>query len=122
MEPINVTINVNVELGPKTVRVLESFLGARPCDGCSSSRAGDPAPAEPSNPIDITDSDMPDFTAAEPQPKEITDASLRQAVKAAKDRVGAKPIREVFAQMGISSSIECPQERRSELLAKLHEL
>jgi hypothetical protein len=114
MDPIQ--ININVELGPKAARALEALLGAQQ------------APADkPSAPIEaktILEPDMPDFTGegAAPEAEEISDADLRQVVKAAKDRVGAKPIRDVFASMDISSSVECPQERRSELVAKLNKL
>ena len=119
MEPIK--INITVEFGQKTARLLEALLApGRQCCHCADA----PGPEEP---IDISDpepdQDMPDFSPKpQPQPKEITDADLRQAVKAAKDRVGAKPIREVFSAMGITSSVECPQERRSELVAKLNGL
>lgn len=56
---------------------------------------------------------------AAPEVKEISDAELRECVKAAKDRTSAKEVRAVFAQFGITSSIECPQGRRSELVAAL---
>lgn len=122
METINVKIDVNVEFGPKATAFLEALLRPQPAHCCC-------AHDNPEEPIDISDpepdQDMPDFAPKpqpQPEPKEITDADLRQAVKAAKDRVGAKPIREVFSAMGITSSVECPQERRSELVAKLNEL
>lgn len=115
MDPIQ--ININVELGPKTVQLIDALLGGqRPCAGCH-----EPAPIDARA---VLEPDMPDFTGegAAPEAKEITDADLRQAVKAAKDAVGAKPIREVFASFGISSSVECPQERRSDLVAALNKL
>lgn len=54
--------------------------------------------------------------------KEITDADLRQATKAAKDRIDANTVRAVFKEFEIKSSNECPQERRAELLAALENL
>jgi len=112
-----IEININVELGPKTVQLIGALLGGS--SNCHCHCAGDapveePAPAQEA--IDITE-DMPDFEG-----KEITDADLRQIVKETKDRVGAKPIRDIFAEMGFSSSVECPAERRSELVERLKNL
>ena len=59
---------------------------------------------------------------AQAEEKEITDADLRQAVKAAKDRTSAKAVREIFAKFNIAASIECPKERRSDLMAALESL
>jgi len=55
-------------------------------------------------------------------PAEISDASLRQATKAAKDKVGADAIRALFQEFEIPNSTACPQERRSELMGRLNKL
>ncbi len=74
---------------------------------------------EPSSPQAPADQDP--FLSPEqaPDQKEISDSELREYTKAAKDRKGAKAVREVFARFNIASSIECPQERRSDLVAAL---
>lgn len=54
--------------------------------------------------------------------EEISDATLREKVKEAKDRTDTKTVRALFAEFGINNSTECPQERRSELLAGLEKL
>lgn len=111
-----IEININVELGPKTVQLIGALLGGTPKKETSPKEEA-PIAAET-----ILDQDMPDFDAPAPEEKEITDADLRQIVKETKDRVGAKPIRDIFAEMGFSSSVECPAERRSELVERLKNL
>ena len=109
MEPINVTVNVKVELSEKTEQFLANLLkGAVPAEA----KAPEAAPA--------AEPDMPDST---PEPaKEITDADLRAVVKEAKDRAGVKAVRDCFATFNISSSMECPVDRRTELVAALENL
>jgi len=121
MEPIQ--IHVNVELGPKAAQLIEALLGG--ASHCDCHRAVE----EPVEIIDLSDpevqrqlntpsaEDMPDFEG-----EEITDSELREIVKQTKDRVGAKPIRDIFTSMGFQSSTACPAERRSELVAKLNNL
>lgn len=125
MEPINVKINVTVEFGQKTADLLRSLIKSDAPAAAAVQEPKRPVSSDSPAPAPASEPDMPDFTANEPanEPaKEITDANLRQIVKEAKDRAGAKPIRAVFAEMGIASSVECPQERRSELVAKLRKL
>ena len=57
-----------------------------------------------------------------PEEKEITDAVLRQAVKAAKDKVGTPVVKALFAEFEIPNSSACPQERRGELMDRLEKL
>lgn len=61
-------------------------------------------------------------TAQAPHP--ISDPELREAVKAANRREGVGPsaVRQVFSDFGISTSIDCPQSRRAELLNALNAL
>lgn len=108
MEPI--TINVKVELGPKTTELLQNIL--KGTAHAPEAKAPEAAPA--------SEPDMPDLS---PEPaKEITDADLRAVVKEAKDRAGVKAVRDCFAKFNISSSMECPADRRTELVAALENL
>ena len=59
---------------------------------------------------------------AQARAEEISDAELREAVKAAKNRTSAKAVKAVFAEFGIENSSACPAERRSELKARLENL
>lgn len=70
------------------------------------------APAAPSP------APVPEKTSGE----EITDAQLREAVKAAKDRSGGTAVRSLFTEFEIPNSSACPQERRSELMDRLAKL
>lgn len=70
--------------------------------------SGDAAPAAPEAP------------AAEA--RTYTDPELRAVVKEAKTRTSAQHVREVFAKFDIATSIDCPQERRAELVDALNAL
>lgn len=59
---------------------------------------------------------------AQAKTEEISDAELREAVKAAKNRTSAKAVKAVFAEFGIETSSACPAERRSGLKARLENL
>lgn len=74
-----------------------------------------PAPAEKAAPA-------PQQSPAAPAQKEISDADLRLAVKAAKDKVGTDGVKALFHEFEIPNSSACPQERRSELMDRLNKL
>ena len=136
---MDLNVNIKVDLSDRTVNLLRQFMPedipaaecnctaadmdlktfiketvvefleglkkhAQPED--NSGKAEEPAPA-------------PEKTSGA---KEITDAALRQAVKAAKDQVGGQSVKDLFGEFGIRNSSECPQERRSDLLARLNKL
>lgn len=83
-----------------------------------------PEPAVDEEPVE----DLPPDDAPDPQPKKAapapTEADARQAVKSARDRgVSAKVIREYMqTSFGIASSVECPEDRRQELIDGLAKL
>ena len=128
MEPLRINIDVNVSLSEATLHFLRQVVPARPefeqpapedmpaeiCDP-----QPEPAPVQAPAPKHEPD---PAPAPAPEQPAEITDADLREKVKEAKDRRGAKAVRELFSEFGIGSSVECPQGRRSELVARLENL
>lgn len=137
MEPIK--INIEVALSQPTLAVLEKLIGApavktptaaseeAPKDTKKEKKAQtapqpDPQPA----PVVEDDDDLPpgNETPA-PAPKPVpTEADARQAVKAAKARgVNAKAIRSYMQEtFGIASSVDCPEERRQELIDGLNAL
>ena len=82
----------------------------------TSGPAEEPKPQAPAEPAPAP---APEKTSGA---EEITDAQLREVVKAAKGRTDAKAVKAVFAEMGIANSTECPQERRSELVSRLENL
>jgi hypothetical protein len=117
MEPIHVNVNVTVEFSPKAEQFLtQLFKGSE-----APAQPTTPTSEKPSKPVrEVVSAAIPE--AHEDAAAAITDADLRQAVKAAKDKAGAKPVREIFAAMGIASSVDCPAERRSELMAALQNI
>lgn len=147
MEPIK--INIEVNLGEATLAALDRLLTAghsAPAEAPAAPQATAPAPApkkakkaaetpqpEPAPaPEPAVDEepveDLPPDDAPDPQPKKAapapTEADARQAVKSARDRgVSAKVIREYMqTSFGIASSVECPEDRRQELIEGLAKL
>lgn len=87
----------------------------KPVDEPKPQTAQSPAPEEKPAPA------APQAPASAPA-EEITDAQLREAVKAAKDKVGGPAVKTLFGEFGIPNSSACPQERRSELMDRLEKL
>jgi hypothetical protein len=139
MEPIK--INIEVNLGEATLAALDRLLTAghsAPAEAPAAPQTTVPAPApkkarkaaempqpEPVQEPVVDDEpveDLPPDDAPDPQPKKAapvpTEADARQAVKSARDRgVSAKVIREYMqTSFGIASSVECPEDRRQELI------
>ena len=135
MEPIKIQIEVN--LGEATLDILKTFapaLGAsevkkpapapekkaKPAAAPAPAPVAEPAPAEPVM-EDLPPDDAPDPTPAKPTP---TEDDARQAVKAARSRgVTAKAIKDYMKEsFNIATSVECPAERRQELIDGLNGL
>ena len=80
----------------------------------------EPAPASAL----AADDDLPPDDAPAPAKKTPTEDDARQAVKAARGRgVPAKAIKDYMQEtFNIASSVECPAERRQELIEGLNKL
>ena len=89
--------------------------GKEPVEEAKSETEQSPAPEEKAAPAASK-------APASSEQAEITDERLRKAVKAAKDKVGGPSVKSLFGEFGIRNSSECPQERRSDLLARLNQL
>lgn len=146
MEPIK--IQVEVSLSGETLDVLRQFAPDMPQDVYDGTRQDlktmvqsivvdflKSLKKEAKKPVAETEAETEQPAAAEenhapaapeasavPETKPVSDGDLRQAVKAAKDRTSAKAVREVFATFGIEASVECPQDRRPDLMAALANL
>lgn len=130
MEPIKIQIEVN--LGEATLDILKSFA---PALGASETKKPAPAPEKKAKPApvaepapaaepvmdDLPPDDAPDPTPAKPTP---TEDDARQAVKNARSRgVTAKAIKDYMKEsFNIATSVECPAERRQELIDGLNGL
>jgi hypothetical protein len=143
MEPIKINVNIEVGLKQTTLDTLRLFFGPqiRPSAACISldeepqpEKPTDPTPTpEPEKPKTVGadpegtgaeyDDDLP--PADEPAPRAMpTEHDARLAVKAAKERkVTASAIKAFMKDtFGIATSVECPAERRQELIDGLNKL
>ena len=148
MDPIKINVNINVELGERTMSFIQQLAGksaespavqrkpaakpeTKPAPAPETKE--DPKPAEAPAQQDTTDDlPFPDPTAAPaaaPAPATedlpISDEERRQVVFAARKAKPGNP-REIknviFPEFGIKTSMECPLERRAELVARLNKL
>ena len=134
MIDINVNLNINLDMSQRMMDFLRLFAPDMPQDVYDGTRAARPAkpaekPVEEPKPETVQSpapeekaAPAPQQAPAQPEEKEITDAVLRQAVKAAKDKVGTPVVKALFAEFEIPNSSACPQERRGELMDRLEKL
>ena len=142
MDPIKINVNVEVALSQPTLDILDKILGPRvtvtnsipgfdvppvqpegePQPKAKPDPQPEPAPAEPSAPVD--DDDLPPDDTPTQKKATPSEDDARKAVKAARDRgVPAKTIKEFMKEtFDIASSVECPAERRQELIDGLNKL
>ena len=109
MEPI-FTIGLKIELSQETLAAInglaDAIRGARPADAAPKAQAA-PAP-------------KPEL--APEAPSVITDEDLRALIKETRTRTSPQAVRALFNEFGIKTSIECPDDRRPELVRKLNAL
>lgn len=146
MEPIKINIEVEVGLKQTTIDTIRQLFGAQivaqpaaeaaPKDEPKRKAKKEPeapapqpkteaveAPKEEA-PAPAADDDLPPDDAPAPAKKTPTEDDARQAVKAARTRgVSAKAIKDFMKEgFDIASSVECPAERRQELIDGLNKL
>lgn len=109
MEPI-FTIGLKIELSQETLAAInglaDAIRGARPADAAPKAQA---APAPKPEP-------------APEAPSVITDEDLRALIKETRTRTSPQAVRALFNEFGIKTSIECPDDRRPELVRRLNAL
>lgn len=109
MEPI-FTIGLKIELSQETLAAInglaDAIRGARPTDAAPKAQA---APAPKPEP-------------APEAPSVITDEDLRALIKETRTRTSPQAVRALFNEFGIKTSIECPDDRRPELVRRLNAL
>lgn len=118
-----VNINVKVSLEEATIQRIREILVPRPAS-IEARPAQGPRPAVPEKPqaaAEPTPKSAPAPAAEEPAAA-IDNMVLMNAVKDAKERGKADGIRALFAQYGIASSRDCPQDKRQDLLTALNAL
>ena len=142
MEPIKINVNVEVGLKQTTLETLAQIFGAKmtttklvetettphpdphpePKRKAGTEERPEPQPEAPA-PVE-DDDDLPPDDAPAPKKTTPTEDDARQAVKAARSRgVPAKAIKDFMkVEFDIASSVECPAERRQELIEGLNKL
>lgn len=150
MDPIKINVNVEVGLKQTTLEALARIFGPtmvvtqpaaqpetpliepQPEPKQRKAKKSEPAP-EPEAPAQdqepapapvADDDDLPADDAPAPKKATPTEDDARQAVKAARGRgVPSKAIRDYMQEeFNIASSVECPAERRQELIDGLNKL
>lgn len=148
MEPIKINIEVEVGLKQTTIDTIRQLFGAQivaqpaaeaPAPKDEPKRKAKketeaPAPQPKTEAVEApkeeipalaADDDLPPDDAPAPTQKSTpSEDDARQAVKAARTRgVSAKAIKEFMKEgFDIASSVECPAERRQELIDGLNQL
>ena len=141
MEPIKINVNIEVGLKQTTLEALKGIFCPQILPSSSKSEGPEPqpepktaeekktkpapkteAPAPAPAPAPVEDDD--DLPPADAPAKTPTEDDARQAVKAARSRgVPAKLIKDFMQdKFNIASSVECPAERRQELIDGLNKL
>ena len=128
----NLQINVEISFSKETIETLKQIATAAIMTTLSKSDVEQAKDIiahaqyeEEKKETSAAEQETTDNPEADPAWYEVTDQELAQATKNAVQRVKAKHqspafIRtEIFKKYGISQSVDCPKERRAELLADL---
>ena len=138
MEPLK--INIEVSLSEATIAALKGMFGAQiiavpakvdepapePKKAAkAAAKAAEPMP-DPAPAPAADDDDLPPDDAPAPvkEAKVPTEAEMRAAIQATRKRgVAAKTIKDYIRDtFGVETSVECPEERRQELMDGLEKL
>lgn len=120
MQPLNISVSVELTVSEQLKSLLSGlFQGHKAMPETQAEKQEETAKSPDARAVKA-----PAQVVAAPAATvaEVTDEMLRQAVRAAKARVGVPEIRGVFKQFGIEASSECPSERRVELKNSLDQL
>ena len=133
MDPIHINITVTLDASDKLAGLVQALVAGKP-EAPATKPAPKPVDTKPDprkpevkkDPVPAQPAEDPKLEQPEEAPekdKEITDSELRVFIKGIRDQVGSnKAIWDVFADFGIKTSIECPMERRAELMERLNKL
>lgn len=134
MEPIKINVNVEVGLKQATLEALKGIFGAQiiPAPAKSEEPQTQPVKTQPAPapvPAPADDDDLPPDDAPDPAPdpapkKTPTEAEMRAEIQKTRKRgVPAKTIRDyIQSTFGVETSVECPEDRRQELIDGLAKL
>ena len=125
MEPIKININVTLDASDKLLQTVQALTGAK-APKAPEQKPGQPIQTKPAPQPETKEAPAPEAAPAEEEqaadPKEISDEELRAIIKETRTASSPAAVRALFNEFGIKTSIECPMERRAELVAKLKKL
>ena len=127
MDPIKINITVTLDASDKLLGAIQSLTGGSA--NAPTAPETKPAPRQvetkPEPRKVETKEDPAPAPVQEPEPEkpaEITDEALRALIKEVRTATSPAAVRGLFNEFGIKTSIECPQERRAELVDRLKKL
>lgn len=126
MEPIKISINVTLDASDKLLQAVQALTGAKSPAAAAPTRPADkPLETKHEPKPETKEAPAPEEAPAEaaaPQAAEISDEELRAIIKETRTASSPAAVRALFNEFGIKTSIECPMERRAELVARLKNL
>lgn len=126
MEPIKISINVTLDASDKLLQAVQALTGAKAPAAAAPIRPADkPLETKHEPKPETKEAPAPEAPAEAPAPAEtteISDEELRAIIKETRTASSPAAVRALFNEFGIKTSIECPMERRAELVAKLKKL
>lgn len=139
MEPLKINVNIEVGLKQTTLEALavifnlwkgctctcaDTFPQPEPQPETKRKGETEERPEPQPTPAQAENDDLPADDAPDPKKPAPTEAEARAAVKAAKDRGVSPKVIKTYMQdnFGIASSVDCPEERRQELIDGLNKL
>ena len=129
MDPISINIKVTLDASDNLLGALQALTGSRAQAPAAPETKPAPKPVEtkpePRKPEVKEAPDQAPAQTPEPEPEkpaEITDEALRALIKEVRTATSPAAVRGLFNEFGIKTSIECPQERRAELVDRLKKL
>lgn len=126
MEPIRININVTLDASGQLLQAIQALTGAKAPAAAAPTRPADkPLETKHEPKPETKEAPAPEAAPAEaaaPEATEISDEELRAIIKETRTASSPAAVRALFNEFGIKTSIECPMERRAELVAKLKKL
>ena len=115
MTPFQININIQLDASNNLLAALQALTG----------RPSQPSVERP-NPqkVETKPAPAPEVKQPEVAPanEEISDEALRALIKETRTATSPAAVRNLFNEFGIKTSIECPMDRRPDLVARLRNL
>ena len=118
-----IEIKVTIDASENLLAAINALTGKRPAPRTVETKPAKPVETKPAiAPQTKAPEEAPVVELAPDEPEQISDEQLRQVIKSVRDKSTPAAVREIFAEFGIKTSIECPMERRPELVERLNKL